>query len=69
MLDAITIFHVIKQEVRSEMEEEGVEFVSDDESESDNEASKDRGPDGQNANERSSSDSDSNNGDNQESGK
>ena len=34
VLDAITLFYIIKQEVKEEMEGENVRFVSDDESDS-----------------------------------
>ena len=33
VLDAITLFYIIKQEVKEEMEGENVKFVSDDEEE------------------------------------
>ena len=34
VLDAVTLFYIIKQEVKEEMEAENVRFVSDDDSDS-----------------------------------
>ena len=38
VLDAITLFYIIKQEVKEEMEGENVKFISDDEEEDESES-------------------------------
>ena len=38
VLDAITLFYIIKQEVREEMEGENVKFISDDDEDEDSES-------------------------------